>query len=54
MSRGITAHSGYIQWIWLRIHTDEAAVGLGETYPSPVGSANGLPTRFAPARNSLP
>src|SRR5678810_171431 len=35
LPRGITVHAGPIQWLWVRIHTDEGLVGLGETYPRP-------------------
>jgi galactonate dehydratase len=35
LSRGITVHAGPIHWLWIRIHTDEGLVGLGETYPRP-------------------
>lgn len=35
LSRGITVHAGPVQWLWVRIHTDEGLVGLGETYPRP-------------------
>lgn len=35
LSKGITVHAGPIQWLWVRIHTDEGLVGLGETYPHP-------------------
>lgn len=35
LARGIIVHAGPIQWLWVRIHTDEGLVGLGETYPSP-------------------
>ncbi len=35
LSRGIKVHAGPIQWLWVRIHTDEGLVGLGETYPWP-------------------
>ena len=35
LGRGITVHAGPIQWLWVRIHTDEGLVGLGETYPFP-------------------
>ena len=34
LSRGNTVHVGPIQWLWVRVHTDEGIVGLGETYPS--------------------
>ena len=33
--RGVTVHFGPIQYLWVRIHTDEGIVGLGETYPHP-------------------
>jgi galactonate dehydratase len=35
LSKGITVHAGPVQWLWVRIHTDEGLVGLGETYPYP-------------------
>jgi galactonate dehydratase len=35
LSRGVTVHAGPIQWLWVRIHTDEGLIGLGETYPYP-------------------
>src|SRR5436309_13881961 len=35
LPRGVTVHAGPIQWLWVRIHTDEGLVGLGETYPRP-------------------
>src|SRR5215469_11733774 len=35
LAKGITVHAGPIQWLWVRIHTDEGLVGLGETYPHP-------------------
>lgn len=35
LARGITVHAGPVQWLWVRIHTDEGVVGLGETYPRP-------------------
>ena len=34
MARGITVHAGAISWLWVRLHTDEGLVGLGETYPA--------------------
>ena len=39
LSRGITVHAGPIRWLWVRIHTDEGLVGLGETYPHPDAEA---------------
>jgi galactonate dehydratase len=35
LSKGITVHAGPVQWLWVRIHTDEGLIGLGETYPYP-------------------
>src|SRR5439155_7428833 len=35
LSRGITVYAEAIQWLWVRIHTDEGLVGLVETYPHP-------------------
>ncbi|MSO23226.1 MAG: mandelate racemase/muconate lactonizing enzyme family protein [Acidobacteria bacterium] len=32
-SRGITVHDGRVNWLWVRIHTDEGTIGLGEAYP---------------------
>ena len=34
LSRGITVHAGEISWLWVRVHTDDGLVGLGETYPA--------------------
>jgi len=33
LPRGVNVHAGPIQWLWVRIHTDEGLTGLGETYP---------------------
>ena len=55
LSRGINVHVGPIQWLWVRIHTDEGLVGLGETYPSPE-SEKAVVRRLAPlllGRNPL-
>ena len=55
LSKGITVHTGLIQWLWVRIHTDEGLVGLGETYPSPE-SEKAAVRRLAPlllGRNPL-
>jgi galactonate dehydratase len=35
LAKGIEVHAGPIQWLWVRIHTDQGLVGLGETYPHP-------------------
>ena len=34
LQHGITVHAGAVSWLWVRIHTDEGLVGLGETYPA--------------------
>ena len=48
ISRGVTVHWGPIQWLWVRIHTDEGLVGLGETYPFPEAEAQVVEKRLAP------
>jgi galactonate dehydratase len=35
LSKGITVHAGPVHWLWVRLHTDDGLVGLGETYPHP-------------------
>jgi galactonate dehydratase len=55
LGKGITVHTGPIQWLWVRVHTDEGLVGLGETYPSPE-SEKAVVRRLAPlllGRNPL-
>jgi galactonate dehydratase len=55
LCKGITVHTGPIQWLWVRIHTDDGLVGLGETYPSPE-SERAVVRRLAPlllGRNPL-
>jgi galactonate dehydratase len=55
LSRGITVHAGPIQWLWVRIHTDEGLTGLGETYPSVIAE-KAVVQRLAPlliGRNPL-
>jgi len=55
LSRGNTVHAGPIQWLWVRIHTDEGIIGLGETYPS-VLAEKAVVRRLAPVllgRNPL-
>jgi len=34
LAQGIRVHAGAVSWLWVRIHTDEDVVGLGETYPA--------------------
>lgn len=36
-STGVVVHAGRVAWLWVRIHTDEGEVGLGETFPSGEG-----------------
>ena len=48
LSRGITVHAGPIHWLWVRIHTDEGLVGLGETYPRPEAEAAIIHRALAP------
>lgn len=31
--RSLTVHAGAIDWLWVRLQTDEGLTGLGETYP---------------------
>jgi L-alanine-DL-glutamate epimerase-like enolase superfamily enzyme len=33
-TQSITIHAGKISWLWVRIHTDNGLIGLGETYPA--------------------
>ncbi len=40
LREGTTVHAGKIGWLWVRLHTEEGIVGLGETFPaSPVEKA---------------
>lgn len=48
LARGITVHAGPVQWLWVRIHTDEGVVGLGETYPDPLSEKAVVLNRLAP------
>ena len=34
VGQGNKVHAGTLSWLWVRIHTDEGVVGLGETYPA--------------------
>jgi L-alanine-DL-glutamate epimerase-like enolase superfamily enzyme len=49
LSKGITVHAGAIQWLWVRIHTDEGITGLGETYPFPEAEAAVVHRSLPPA-----
>jgi galactonate dehydratase len=44
----IRVHAGPIQWLWVRIHTDDGLTGLGETYPWPEAEAAIVLKRLAP------
>src|SRR5271170_4808485 len=46
--RGVTVHVGAIQYLWVRIHTDEGLIGLGETYPNAEAEAAVVHSRLAP------
>lgn len=49
-------HAGAIGWLWLRVHTDEGLIGLGETYPLTEAEAGVLACSFVPrlmGRNPL-
>jgi galactonate dehydratase len=49
LPRGITVHAGAITYLWVRIHTDEGLIGLGETYPNAEAEASIIHTRLASA-----
>ena len=34
---GVVVHAGRVAWLWVRLHTDEGIIGLGETFPSGEG-----------------
>ena len=48
LSKGITVHAGLIKWLWVRLHTDEGLIGLGETYPSPGAEGSVVLDSLAP------
>jgi L-alanine-DL-glutamate epimerase-like enolase superfamily enzyme len=48
LARGVTVHQGPIQWLWVRIHTDDGLIGLGETYPWPEAEAAVVRRALAP------
>ena len=48
LPRGVTVHVGAIQYLWVRIHTDEGLVGLGESYPNAEAEAAVVHRRLAP------
>jgi galactonate dehydratase len=47
LPHGITVHAGAIQYLWVRIHTDEGLIGLGETYPNAEAEAAVVHSRLA-------
>jgi len=47
LPRGITVHAGAITYLWVRIHTDEGLVGLGESYPNAEAEAAIVHSRLA-------
>ena len=44
---GVTVHVGAITYLWVRIHTDEGVIGLGESYPNAEAEAAIVHTRLA-------
>jgi L-alanine-DL-glutamate epimerase-like enolase superfamily enzyme len=46
--RGTQAHAGNLSWLWVRIHSDEGPVGLGETYPAADEAEAVIHGRLAP------
>ncbi len=34
LRRSVGVHWGVIGWLWVRIHTDEGLIGIGETCPA--------------------
>ncbi len=47
LPRGITVHAGAITYLWVRIHTDEGLIGLGESYPNAEAEAAVVHSRLA-------
>ena len=45
--RGINVHVGAINYLWVRIHTDEGFIGLGESYPNAEAEAAVVHSRLA-------
>ncbi len=45
--RALTVHAGSIGWLWVRLHTDEGLIGLGETYPAPAAAEAVVHESFA-------
>src|SRR5260370_35405361 len=47
LPRGISVHVGAITYVWVRIHTDEGLIGLGESYPNAEAEAAIVHSRLA-------
>ncbi|MGB9196963.1 MAG: mandelate racemase/muconate lactonizing enzyme family protein [Terriglobales bacterium] len=47
LTHGINVHAGAINYLWVRIHTDEGAIGLGESYPNAEVEAAVVHSRLA-------
>src|SRR5271157_4349236 len=47
LPRVITVHAGPITYLWVRIHTDEGLIGLGESYPNAEAEAAVVHSRLA-------
>src|SRR5271168_4757671 len=47
LPKGVTVHVGPIQYLWVRIHTDEGLIGLGESYPNAEAEAAIVHSRLA-------
>jgi galactonate dehydratase len=48
LNRGINVHVGAINYLWVRIHTDQGLIGLGESYPNAEVEAAAVHSRLAP------
>src|ERR1700730_4092532 len=48
LPRGINVPVGAITYLWVRIHTDEGLIGLGESYPNAEAEAAVVHSRLAP------
>ena len=46
--KGGTIHYGRVGYLWVRIHTDEGLIGLGETFPHPEAEAAVIRDLLAP------
>jgi L-alanine-DL-glutamate epimerase-like enolase superfamily enzyme len=47
LPRGITVHAGAITYLWVRVHTDEGLIGLGESYPNAEAESSIVHSRLA-------